>query len=363
MFRCPALHRVAVLALSAALATLPALLPGQAQAQGQARAQSRNETMPQISGFDVQAIARIEPGAELAFTLWGTPGAAASLQIDGAQRALLLAETSPGVYQGSYTVNRRDRIAPNALVSANLRRGNQVGTARLDEPLQLGARMADGGDQTPRISGFSVSPGGEHRIGSALFLAVQGTPGARVSVMLPGAATRRVLLHEGAPGDYSATYTVQAADRLDGAQAATARLSSGERSVSASTAQAIGGVAPRPHAVAPCSVCGTVEAVNRIEVDGDAGVIGSVAGGLLGAVIGSQFGKGDGRTAAGVAGAVGGALLGRQVEKKSGRRSHYEVVVRLANGVREVVNFNDQPTFQVGDAVRLVDGALQPDRG
>ena len=109
-----------------------------------AQTTQRADTMPRITEFDVQGIERLEPGAELEFTLWGTPGAEATLRIDGAQRLAVLTEVSPGVYQGVYTINSRDRIAPDARVTGNLRRGHFT---------LLGA---PGGRATARLPGAEV---------------------------------------------------------------------------------------------------------------------------------------------------------------------------------------------------------------
>jgi hypothetical protein len=91
---------------------------------------------PRISALDVVPVAQLAPGAQLRFELRGTPGAEASLRIDGAQRVLGLAEVAPGQYRGIYTVGTADRIEPDATVVGNLRRGEQLGLAMLTEPLQ-----------------------------------------------------------------------------------------------------------------------------------------------------------------------------------------------------------------------------------
>jgi outer membrane lipoprotein SlyB len=43
---------------------------------------------------------------------------------------------------------------------------------------------------------------------------------------------------------------------------------------------------------------------------------GAVIGGVLGAAVGNQIGKGDGRNAATVVGGVGGAVVGHNVQKR-----------------------------------------------
>lgn len=91
---------------------------------------------PRISALDVAPVGSLAPGVRLQFELRGTPGAQASLRIDGARRVLGLAEVSPGEYRGVYTVGIEDRIAPDATVVGNLRRGEQLGLALLTGPLQ-----------------------------------------------------------------------------------------------------------------------------------------------------------------------------------------------------------------------------------
>lgn len=345
------------------LAVLPVLLPVTAQAQT-----NSNAAIPRITAFDVQGVDRVEAGTDLAFTLWGTPGAQASLQIAGTARPFSLVEVSPGVYQGTYTVSRRDRIAPDAQVIGNLRQGNRVGTAALDEPLQQGyvvtpppvAPVAG----LPQIKRFEVTEGGNRRNGTVLYLVAEGSPGARVSARVPGAEAGRVLLHEDQPGVYRGEYRVQAEDRLTPQTPMVLRMRLGDHSTTSSldrwssnSSSSAGSV--RPVAAALCADCATVQAINRIEVDGNGSVVGSVAGGLLGAVIGSQFGGGNGRTAAGVAGAVGGALLGREVEKNARKREQFEVVLRMRDGQRQTVTLGQAPNVKVGEQVRVVDGALQ----
>ena len=94
---------------------------------------------PRISALDVVPVTQLAPGARLRFELRGTPGAQASLRIDGARRVLGLAEVAPGHYQGTYTVGTADRIGPDATVVGNLRRGEQLGLAMMTGPLQRDA--------------------------------------------------------------------------------------------------------------------------------------------------------------------------------------------------------------------------------
>jgi outer membrane lipoprotein SlyB len=75
--------------------------------------------------------------------------------------------------------------------------------------------------------------------------------------------------------------------------------------------------APPPKPV--CINCGTVESVTPVERQGKTNGVGAVAGGVLGAVVGNQVGKGSGKTAATVLGAIGGGQHGREKHPQSHR--------------------------------------------
>lgn len=320
---------------------------------------------PRITGFDVEQATQLDPGTELNFTVWGTPSAQATLQIDGAQRTLVLTETGPGIYRGTYTISRRDRIVPDSHVYANLRNGNRVASATLDEWLQTGQqRSADAASGDPRIERFEVRHGGTAQSRQLDFRLV-GTPGGRANVRMVG-AQQRFRLSETRPGEYTGSYLIRPNDRLDPKDPIVAHLRVGDRSSSTTLQDALDvqRLWQRPQARA-CDTCATVVAINRIEVDGDGRYIGgTLAGGLLGAVLGSQVGGGNGRTAAQVAGALGGAVIGREVQKRNqDKQDRYEVVLRMRDsGIQQVVTYEDPPAFKVGDRVLLRDGNLALDR-
>ncbi len=92
---------------------------------------------PRISGFDVEPVAQPTAGGELFFTLYGSPGGTARVQITGGG-SLLLDEVEPGVYEGFYTIRQRDRIGADSTATVNLRLGNRVATGVLDESLVAG---------------------------------------------------------------------------------------------------------------------------------------------------------------------------------------------------------------------------------
>ena len=332
----------------------PLVLPASASAAPRAAVNA-----PRITAFDVKAVDKVEAGSDLEFTLWGTAGGQASLRIDGARKPLQLAETTPGVYEGVYTVSRRDKIAPGASVNANLRSGNRVDTALLDEPLQQDYKAPAAPAAGPEISRFDVRTENTREGGSTLNFKLTGTPRGRASVNVPGAQARMVLLDETQAGQYEGRYALQAGDRLDTSRPVRARLRLGEHIVTADAENNLQQVPSRLAAAPVCVDCGKVIAVNRIELNGDGSLVGTAAGGVIGAVVGSQIGQGNGRTAAGVAGAIGGALLGREIERRTSKKVHFEVVTRLDNGGQRTASFDDAPPFRVGDAVRWIDGTLR----
>ena len=93
----------------------------------------------QIDGFDVEQVPQLTPGTPLVFSLFATPGARATLRIEGARRELALPEVQRGVYEGTYVIGVDDHITPASGVSAQVQLAQQIQSALLDEPLLLSA--------------------------------------------------------------------------------------------------------------------------------------------------------------------------------------------------------------------------------
>jgi outer membrane lipoprotein SlyB len=349
------------------------LAPTAAHAQQYAR---ENGQSPVIRGFNVEEVRRLTPGVELHFDLYGTPGGTATLRIDGATRNLNMTETEPGQYVGTYTIGARDHITNTSAVTANLRVGNRVATDVLAESVvRDGApRPNRRGDlaTVPKIERFEVRASEELSPGNDLGFTVFGTPGGRVELTMAGA--RGVFfLPEVRPGEYSADYTIRRDDRISPDSRVTATIRANGRY----TTQVLGrpllaGGGPRPVATVPtsaprtaryCTNCATVEAVNVVEVSGQGNYLGTAAGAVVGGLLGNQVGSGSGRKVATVAGAVGGAMVGNNIERNQRRSQRYEVVVRYAgNGATQTLQYDNDPGFRTGDAVRVNNGVLSRDQ-
>ncbi|MEY5099363.1 MAG: hypothetical protein RJA36_2082 [Pseudomonadota bacterium] len=197
--------------------------------------------------------------------------------------------------------------------------------------------------------------------GTGLEFTLRGTPGGRASLTLAG-GERTVVLTEERPGEYLGRYTVRRSDGVNAASLVRARLVVGGRTVTSSVP-----LVPPPKPVsAPaaqhdCAACGVVQLVQVVEVEGRPSYAGPMAGGLSGAVLGSQIGEGSGSRLAGVLGAVGGAYVGREGERRPTAGRRYEVTVRLAGGGVQTVTLDKDPALAVGARVRIIEGGLLAD--
>ncbi|NRF65544.1 hypothetical protein HLB44_00970 [Aquincola sp. S2] len=264
-----------------------------------------------IRDIDVDQVQRVRPGAELDFSVRGTPDSQVTLQIDGGARAISLHEASPGIYEGTYTVSRSDRIGPNSRVSVTMRRGDQVASAQLAQGLQQGWPAPSVAVITgPEITHLNVADEGFRRGGQMLRFTLQGTPGGRASVQLEGSDPQTLILDEVRPGQYTAIYTLRRHTVLNTDRPLIAQLRHGQRVATSTLSNAYAGLDLRSR-FAACGVdCGVVESVSRLE-------------------------------------------------RGPWREPQFEVVVRTNEGSRRVVTYNDSPPVRVGDAVRFAGDGLE----
>jgi hypothetical protein len=88
-----------------------------------------------IQRFTVVPISKIEPGAELKFSMAGAPGAKASFTIEGVVKDVPMQEVKSGQYEGSYTIRRLDKFPAGAAVTGTLEANGQVVRSSLNQAL------------------------------------------------------------------------------------------------------------------------------------------------------------------------------------------------------------------------------------
>ncbi|MFT6653869.1 MAG: outer membrane lipoprotein SlyB [Marinomonas primoryensis] len=108
-----------------------------------------------------------------------------------------------------------------------------------------------------------------------------------------------------------------------------------------------------------CVDCGVIVSTQLINNVKNTSGVGLVGGAVVGGLLGNQIGGGRGKDLATVAGAVGGAVAGNEIEKSAGTSQHYEITVRFENGSSRAFNQVNQPTWQPGDRVRVIDGVIR----
>ena len=105
---------------------------------------------------------------------------------------------------------------------------------------------------------------------------------------------------------------------------------------------------------------GTIQAVREVKEPGEHTALGPIAGGVAGAVLGNQIGKGHGsRNVLTVLGAAGGAFAGRAIEKQARGTTHWEIDVRRDDAQQQTVRSDVEPPYRGGERVRVVDGRLE----
>ena len=193
---------------------------------------------PEIENFSVTP-EELAPGAELTFTVQGTPRGAASVRIGGINRVIPLREVSAGVYEGLYTVRRADRVIAGSPIRATLRVRGQSASDTIRMPWRtdgpgaappapaVPAPVAQSG---PAITAFGVSPLGRIEPGAELKFTLGGTPGGTATVTIDG-VVKDVAMPEVRPGQYEGSYTIRRLDHFPATVNITAALTASGRTV------------------------------------------------------------------------------------------------------------------------------------
>jgi outer membrane lipoprotein SlyB len=82
--------------------------------------------------------------------------------------------------------------------------------------------------------------------------------------------------------------------------------------------------------------------------------------GVVGGIVGSQVGEGQGKTAATVLGAAGGAYVGHEMEKRSQQQTQaYRFTIRMSNGAVQTMTQTTLADIRVGDRVMIENGVAR----
>lgn len=223
-------NQIAALFLLLPAATTLLVIPGTVMAQPAA---------PELRSLQVETDDGLRAGADLEFTIEGTPRGRVQLKIEGAPRSIVLQETERGVYTGSYTIRRQDRINERSAVRATLKVRNRSITNDYSLPAGIGRRDVAGPVAPPpglRIDRFSVAPIDKMEPGAELRFTLNGAPGGKAHFDIPGVIDN-VPMREVRPGVYEGAYTIRRMDNLAPSRPTVATLRVGERTVSSTLTQ------------------------------------------------------------------------------------------------------------------------------
>ncbi|MDB5884827.1 MAG: hypothetical protein JWR74_998 [Polaromonas sp.] len=219
-----------LLPLNAALLALPAAAIAQPAA-------------PELRALEITSDDGLRAGAELSFKVEATRGARINLRINGLARTIPLSETGRGVYTGSYTVKRQDRILPANPIEATM----QLRNRRLVTNYSFPASMANPQAAAPiapvapvpllKIDRFTVAPIDKVEPGAELRFSLNGMAGGAAEVELPGIS--RVPMREVRPGVYEAAYTLRRTDNLTPSRPIVASLRVGDQTVRTNLTQGL----------------------------------------------------------------------------------------------------------------------------
>lgn len=110
---------------------------------------------------------------------------------------------------------------------------------------------------------------------------------------------------------------------------------------------------------------GVVQSIELVKVDnsgiGGSGIgVGTIAGAVVGGIVGNQMGGGQGKTATTVIGAAGGAYAGHELEKRGQQSSDaYKLSIRMDNGSYQTVTQTSGAGIRVGDRVQIENGVAR----
>lgn len=175
----------------------------------------------------------LRPGATLRVQVRATPGARwANITLGDGVR-VPLRERAPGEYVGSYVVRRGDRLDPTRLMRVNARWGDAPVSLAFNYPTAFRTQaMGNAPAAIAEVNSFGMWPRDVDRLepGREVRFRMQGTPGARAWVAIPG-VERGLQLDERRPGEYVGSYTIRQRDDVDAFRDAVGVLRNGGQRV------------------------------------------------------------------------------------------------------------------------------------
>jgi outer membrane lipoprotein SlyB len=103
---------------------------------------------------------------------------------------------------------------------------------------------------------------------------------------------------------------------------------------------------------------GVVESVRQVTIEGSKSGVGTIAGGAIGGVAGSNIGGGNRGSAVGtILGAVAGGIAGDAIERGTTKKQGLEITVKLDNGELRAITQEADESFRPGERVRLLSGS------
>lgn len=105
---------------------------------------------------------------------------------------------------------------------------------------------------------------------------------------------------------------------------------------------------------------GVVQSIELVRLNNSGIGIGTIAGAVIGGIVGNQVGAGNGNTAATVLGAAGGAYAGHELEKRSQPQTDgYRLSIRMQDGSHQTVTQGASGEIRVGDRVQVDNGVAR----
>ncbi len=184
---------------------------------------------PVIDNFYVEQVDNLDPDTDLVFVLEGTRGGAAKLRISGIARTIPMREVESGVYEGSYTIKRTDKLKANTRVSATLEKRGLLATRSLGKPLTTDSLS---------IGSFIVQAVDRIEPGVDLNFTLNGTPRGKATFTIEGVVAN-ALMRETSAGVYTGTYTIRQRDNFPPGVKITAMLSPHTQSAVATLKQSL----------------------------------------------------------------------------------------------------------------------------